>query len=244
VTPRVLAVIPARGGSKGLPRKNVLPLAGLPLVVHSVLCAGLVQAVTRCIVSTDDDEIARTARSAGADVPFLRPTALSGDEIPMAPVIAHAVQHVEAEEDGRYDAVLLLDPTSPCRVPEQIDEAIARLLRDDSLDGVVSVSEPVFNPTWVGVRHDGSVLERYFPDAAGIIRRQDTERYLRVNGNFYAWRSDFVRRMERSWLDEGRHAGFEIPESQAFSIDDEYEFRLIEAMLDAGLVTLPWLGDR
>jgi N-acylneuraminate cytidylyltransferase len=74
-----------------------------------------------------------------------------------------------------------------------------------------------------------------------VIRRQDLDRYLRVNGNFYLWRSAFVRRLDTSWLDEGAHAGLEIPEAQAFSIDDDYEFRLIEALVAAGLIDLPWM---
>ena len=112
------------------------------------------------------------------------------------------------------------------------------------LDGVISVSEPTFNPVWVGVRPAGSpdgALRRFFDAGTGVTRRQDVERYLRINGNFYLWRSDFVRRLESSWFDEGTHAGAEIPESQAFSIDDEYEFRLIEALIVAGIIRLPWI---
>jgi N-acylneuraminate cytidylyltransferase len=160
----------------------------------------------------------------------------------MAPVIAHALAAIEQEEGMAYDAVLLLDPTSPARLPDQIESAASRLFSDDRLDGVMSVSEPTFNPTWVGVRESGDgSLERYYPMAAGITRRQDTARYLRINGNFYLWKSAFVRRLETSWLDEGRHGGVEIPEAQAFSIDDEFEFRMIEALFVAGLIRMPWM---
>ena len=97
---------------------------------------------------------------------------------------------------------------------------------------------------WVGVRpdptHDGA-LTRFIVGGTGVTRRQDAGRFLRINGNFYLWRADFVRRLESSWFDEGTHAGLEIPEAQAFSIDDDYEFRLIEALVDAGLISLPWL---
>jgi N-acylneuraminate cytidylyltransferase len=130
-------------------------------------------------------------------------------------------------------------------VPQQLADAASMLAAGADLDGVVSVSEPTFNPVWVGVRPDGSergVLTRFFDAGAGVTRRQDAGRFLRINGNFYLWRSDFVRRLEASWFDEGVHAGAEIPEAQAFSIDDEYEFRLIEALVGAGLIQLPWLG--
>jgi N-acylneuraminate cytidylyltransferase len=242
--PRVLAVIPARGGSKGLPGKNIRPLAGLPLLAHSIRAAALTPEVTRCVVTTDSAEIADVARAHGGDVPFLRPAELAADDTPMAPVVRHALECVETEEGRRYDALLLLDPTSPARVPAQLAEAARRLATTPALDGVVSVSEPTFNPVWVGVRPDderGGALSRYFPAGTGITRRQDVARFLRINGNFYLWRADFVRRLEASWFDEGTHAGLEIPEAQAFSIDDDYEFRLIEALVGAGLITLPWL---
>ena len=242
--PRILAVIPARGGSKGLPGKNVRRLFGLPLIVHSIRAAELTPSITRCVVSTDSEQIASVARDFGGEAPFLRPPELAGDDAPMAPVVRHALAWCEADEGERYDAVLLLDPTSPARVPQQLTDAALRLAAHPQLDGVISVSEPTFNPVWVGVRPDdgrGGALTRYFEGGAGVTRRQDVGRFLRINGNFYLWRADFVRRLESSWFDEGTHEGLEIPEAQAFSIDDEYEFRLIEALIGAGLITLPWL---
>lgn len=239
--PRVLAVIPARGGSKGLPGKNIRPLAGLPLIVHSIKAAALLPIVTRCIVSTDSEEIAKIARAYSGDVPFMRPGDLARDDTPMAPVLTHALTAIEQQEGTVYDAVLLLDPTSPIRVPQQIRDAAQMLFSDDTLDGVISVSEPTFNPSWVGVHASASgALERYDPRTNGVTRRQDAPRYLRINGNFYIWKSEFIRRLEVSWFDEGKHAGMEIPESQAFAIDYEYEFHLIEALLAAKFVRLPW----
>ena len=239
--PRVLAVVPARGGSRGLPGKNTRSLCGMPLVGHAIRAAEATPAVTRIVVTTDSPEIAEVARQYGGDVPFLRPRELAADDTPMAPVIAHAVTTVESMDGTSYDAVLLLDPTSPARDPEQITRALELLWHDPQLDGVVSVSEPTFQPEWVGVRQTGSTLGRYFASGVGVTRRQDTDRYLRINGNFYVWRASFARALKQSWFDEGRYAGVEIPEAQAFSIDDDYEFRLIEALVTAGLVRLPWI---
>lgn len=240
--PRVLAVIPARGGSRGLPGKNIRPLAGLPLIAHSIRAAAMIPIVTRCVVSTDSEEIAEVARAQGGDVPFLRPDELARDDTPMAPVISHALATIEQEEGRAYDTVLLLDPTSPSRLPNQIEDAAHRLFADERLDGMLSVSEPTFNPTWVGVNESkAGSLERYYAIGAGITRRQDAPRYLRINGNFYLWKSAFVRRVKTSWFDEGKHGGVEIPESQAFSIDDESEFRIVEALLAAGLLRMPWM---
>jgi N-acylneuraminate cytidylyltransferase len=211
------------------------------LVAHAICAAAATSAITRAVVTTDSPEIAELARAHGGDVPFLRPGELAADDTPMAPVIAHAVTTVESIEGTTYDAVVLLDPTSPARDPQQLEAAIDRLWQEPGLDGVISVSEPTFQPEWVGVRQEGAVLSRYFSSGVGVTRRQDTARYLRINGNFYVWRAAFARRLRQSWFDEGSYAGFEIPEAQAFSIDDEFEFRLLEAMAGAGLVHFPWL---
>jgi len=243
VDARVLAVIPARGGSRGLPGKNTKPLCGLPLVAHAIRAAAATPVVTRIVVTTDSPQIAELAREHGGDVPFLRPAELAADDTPMAPVIAHAVRTVESMEGRTYDAVVLLDPTSPARDPQQITSAVELLWQDAALDGVVSVSEPTFQPEWVGVRQEGAALTRYFSSGVGVTRRQDTDRYLRINGNFYVWRAASARALSRSWFDEGRYGGLEIPEAQAFSIDDDYEFRLIEALVAAGLVRLPWIEE-
>lgn len=240
--PRVLAIIPAREGSKGLPGKNLRPLAGVPLIGHTLAAAALMPSLTRCVVSTDSAEIAEVARELGGDVPFLRPAELAGDDTPMAPVLRHALVAVE-EVDEPYDVVVLLDPTSPARRPPDVEAALVSLLAHDAWDGVVSVSRPPFNPSWVGVRpvDEEGTLTRYFPQAAGVVRRQDASSYLRINGSFYVWRAGFVRRMRSSWFDEGVHGMAEIPDLQAFAIDYLAEFEVLEALVAAGVVTLPWL---
>jgi N-acylneuraminate cytidylyltransferase len=213
----------------------------VPLIGHTIEFAHSVGGITRTIVSTDDPDIAATSERLGADIPFLRPAELATDDAAMAPVVRHALEFVEDEEGTPYDAVLLLDPTSPIRDSSTISAAISTLAERADVDGIVSVSEPTFHPLWVGVEAgaDG-LLTRFFDEAAGVTRRQDNHRrYLRINGNFYLWTADFVRRLSASWFDEGTFAAFELPEACAFSIDDEYEFRLIEALASAGVVSLP-----
>ena len=241
---RVLVVVPARGGSKGLPGKNLRVLAGLPLLGHSLRAAAMVPSVTRCIVSTDSPDIAAAARALGGDLPFERPAELAADDTPMAPVLRHALAFVEAEEGTPYDFLVLLDPTSPARRPETVEAAIELLESRLDWDGVVSVSAPHFHPVWVGVRgsaEDPVTMERYFAAGTGVTRRQQLDRYLRVNGNFYVWRAEFVRRLQESWMDEGTHGMIEIPEAEAFAIDDLDEFRTLEALVAEGALTLPWL---
>ncbi|MBX3205831.1 MAG: acylneuraminate cytidylyltransferase family protein [Labilithrix sp.] len=241
---RILAIIPARTGSRGLARKNVRSLAGLPLLVHSLRCAELAPEVTRCIVSTDGREIADIARAHGGDVPFLRPSDLAGDESPMIPVLQHALRAVEDQEHARYEALLLLDPTSPFRLPTEISRAVAMLSADRSAVGVVACSRPSFNPFWVGVVERDGAVESALPSGATYARRQDVEPFFRINGALYLWRTSFLRDAAPSWLSSGRHLLLEMPEERAFSIDDEFQFKVAELLLVQGLIQVPWWSGR
>ncbi|MEM1340812.1 MAG: acylneuraminate cytidylyltransferase family protein [Pseudomonadota bacterium] len=134
----VLAVIPARGGSKGVPRKNLRPLLGRPLLVHTIVAAQEAARVTRVIVSTDDDEIAAVARAMGAEVPFLRAKALSGDEVHASAVVADVLARLEAAGEPLPRLVLMLLPTVPLRAARHIDAAIA-LFEESDAESVVAV---------------------------------------------------------------------------------------------------------
>ena len=240
--PRVLALIPARGGSKGLPGKNVRPVLGRPLIAWSIEFASRLPMVTRCVVSSDSHEVRSVAQAFGADAPFERPAELALDETPMAPVLRHALEWVEREEGVPYDFVLLLDPTSPCRQADDIEDGLRLLRRRDEFDGVVSVSQPHFQPIWVGVRRsntDEERLQRYFPSGAGVTGRQQLDKYLRVNGNFYLWRAAFVRRLLHSWMDEGVHGMIEIADVRGIAIDELRDLELLETLVRGGLVALP-----
>jgi CMP-N,N'-diacetyllegionaminic acid synthase len=176
----VLAVIPARGGSKGIPHKNLADVAGRPLLAYTADAARAATRLTRIIVSTDDLAIADTARQLGLDVPFMRPAALAADDAPMLPVLQHAVQAMR-ECGFTADVVVLLQPTSPLRRAEHIDAAVD-LLERSGADSVVSVVDvpPQFNP--VSVLHlDGDRL-RPFIDGPLVTRRQDKPRVVARNG--------------------------------------------------------------
>ncbi|MEW6719492.1 MAG: acylneuraminate cytidylyltransferase family protein, partial [Thermodesulfobacteriota bacterium] len=179
----VLCVIPARGGSKGLPGKNIRPLAGLPLIAHSLRCAGMCAGIARTIVSTDSGEIAAVARANGADVPFLRPEELAGDTTPMLPVLQHALREMERIDGKRYGSVLLLDPTSPGRFPSDVEECVRRLDADPAADGVVGVSRPDFNPYWHCVVEREGYMAPLIPGADRFGRRQDVPAVYRINAS-------------------------------------------------------------
>jgi CMP-N,N'-diacetyllegionaminic acid synthase len=142
----VLALVPARGGSKGLPRKNVRLLAGKPLIVHTLEHALASRAVTRTIVSTDDDEITRIAVEAGAEVPFRRPAELAGDLSTDLEVFQHALQWLESHEGYAPDLVVHLRPTHPVRDPRTIDAAVRLIQADEDADSLRSVSTPRESP--------------------------------------------------------------------------------------------------
>ena len=142
----VLALVPARGGSKGIPRKNLLPAGGKPLIAHSIELALASRHTTRVLVSTDDEEIARVARACGADVPFMRPAAFAQDLSPDIDVFRHTLEWLRDHEGYRCDLAVHLRPTAPVRRVSRIDEAIALMLDRPDADSLRSVSQPPVTP--------------------------------------------------------------------------------------------------
>ncbi len=145
-TPEVLAVVPARGGSKGIPRKNIRNFAGHPLIAYSIEAGLLARSVTRVIVSTDDEEIAAVARQYGAEAPFLRPAEFAQDQTLDLPVFQHALGWLAEHENYRPDIVVQLRPTSPVRPPSLVDEAVGLLLEHPEADSVRGVVPAGQNP--------------------------------------------------------------------------------------------------
>lgn len=176
----VIAIIPARGGSKRLPGKNLRPLAGKPLIVHSIDHARGSRYISRTIVSTDDPAIADTAREAGAGV-RMRPAALAQDRTPSLPVF----QDVVAQLDVRPDIIVVLQPTSPFRLVPVIDSAI-ELLADRDADAVIAVTKAKFGPEWL-LEVDGDALQMPTREALQRSRTQDQRTRYTINGNLYVY---------------------------------------------------------
>jgi N-acylneuraminate cytidylyltransferase len=185
----VVAVIPARGGSKALPRKNILPLAGAPLLAHTVRAARAAKRIDRTIVSTDDAEIAEVARAAGAEVPFVRPAELATDHATTEAVLQHALAWLEGEEAAHVDVVVLLEVTSPLRTPGLVDAVVARL-DDPDVDTAFTVVRD-HGYFW---SLDGGRPVRLDP---GYQPRQTRAPRWRETGSVYATRAAVVRRGER-----------------------------------------------
>ena len=186
-------MITARGGSKGIPGKNLKPLAGKPLLAYTIDAARASGSLDRVIVSTDDEAIAECARALGCDVPFQRPAELAQDDTPHLPVMQHAVQWLAAEQAYRPDAVVILQPTSPLRRGEDIRNAITMLSHSDA-DSVVSVSEvPAHVNPMRMLRVDADGRAVLFvtgePVRRRINRRQDLPSAWVMNGAVYAFRT-------------------------------------------------------
>jgi N-acylneuraminate cytidylyltransferase len=238
----LLAVIPARGGSRGLPGKNIRVLAGLPLIAHSILFAKRCADIDRCVVSTDSEEIAEAARAHGGMVPFMRPAELAGDETPSVLVLKHAVSAMEVCEGRRFESVLLLQPTSPARQSEDLARAIAMLEEDSLAVGVVAVSIPEFNPRYVCVEEENGYVVPAFRQDKTYTRRQDVPPVYRINGLLYLWRRDYLMQASEKELFAGPHRMLMIPRERAVDIDDLRDFQVAEILVREGVVKLPWLN--
>ena len=190
--PNVLAVIPARGGSKRLPRKNILPLAGHPVIAYTIKAAAEARRLTHWLVSTDDEEIAEVAKAYGAPAPFLRPAAIAGDKDRNGAVVRHAMEWMERANGIRYDMLMLLQPTCPIRKSGHIDEAVELLWASD-LDTLASVKGPLYkrDPYIKAIRN--GVLEPYNP----AEDEKAWEPCYTYNASIYAMKRDFFLREER-----------------------------------------------
>lgn len=182
----VLALIPARGGSKGLPDKNIRPLLGRSLLEYAARAASTSGVIDRVVLSTDSERIAAEGRRIGIEVPFLRPAELAADDTPMVPVVEHAVDWLE-QHGWRFDIVVLLQPTSPLRRPEHIRAAVQQL-REGGADSVVTVVELPrhLSPDYVMRIEQGRLLP-FLPTGADVARRQDARPAFVRDGTAYAF---------------------------------------------------------
>jgi N-acylneuraminate cytidylyltransferase len=197
--------------------------------------------IDHSIVSTDSEEIATAARKHGGDVPFLRPEELARDYTPMLPVLKHALRECETRDGRHYESLLLLDPTSPGRLPEDVSGALAMLENDSNACGVVAVSEPHFNPRWVCVEEQDGYARMAFTQGKQYTRRQDVAPVYRINALLYLWKCDYIRSAEKLDFGEAPHLLWKVPEQRAVHIDELHDFELGELLVTNGIVRLPWL---
>ena len=224
----VLALVPARGGSKGVPDKNVKPLAGHSLLHYTARAARESGVVDRIILSTDSPEIADAGRRAGLEVPFVRPATLAADDTPMVPVIVHALSEL-ARQGWSPELVVLLQPTSPLRRPDHIRAAV-KMLRDTGADSVVTVVEVPrhLSPDYVMRIEDGR-LRSFLPEGERVTRRQDARSAYSRDGTVYAFRRSTIEKSGGIYGEDCRP--LVIDRSDSLSIDSPADWDEAERLL-------------
>ena len=227
---RVLGVIPARGGSKGVPQKNTRLVGGKPLICYTIETALACPALERVVVSTDDAHIAEIASATGAEVPFLRPAELAGDTTHTPPVIAHTVRYLEEHEGYTVDLVVTLQPTSPLRRTEHISKAVETLQQDTSLDSVMSVCQAESSPFWMLKLEAGRLTpfvnstEDYF-----LLERQQLPPVYRPNGAVYVTRRELLL---TAGVVIGKRVGAVIMDTESsLDVDTPRDLQLLEFVL-------------
>ncbi len=240
----ILALIPARGGSKSIPRKNIRPFAGHPLIAWSIAAARAAETVTRIIVSTDDEEIAAVARRYGADVPFMRPAELAQDDTPDLPVFEHALRVLEEGENYRPEIIVHLRPTSPLRKVWHIDQAVLRLLEHPEADSIRSVSPPSQNPfKMYRIGADGLLQALVevpgMPEAYNMPRQALPAVYWH-NGYIDAFWADTV--MEQHSMSGRRILPLTLSAEEWIDLDTPEDWARAENLVQRGSITPDDLG--
>jgi CMP-N,N'-diacetyllegionaminic acid synthase len=227
--PSTLGLVPARGGSKSIPGKNVKPLAGHPLIEHVIRAMASSGVVDRIVVSTDDERIAAVARAAGADAPFLRPRRLAGDDAPTAAAVEHALAWLDENEGARPDYILLVQPTEPFVRAAQIRDALALML-ERGADSAITVAEVPRNhhPYHVRILNQDGTLEFADPEAhfAHPRRQDDPQRWAFANLYWFK-RESFL---ETGRIETGRRVGLPVDPISALDLNDAADWQVAEAL--------------
>lgn len=233
---KILTIITARGGSKGVPRKNIRMVCGKPLIAYSIEAALEVrERLYRIIVSTDDEEIAEISRQYNAEVPFIRPPELAADKTPTLPVLQHAVRFIEAQDKVRLDWILLLQPTSPLRTASDILTALD-LAEAGDCSSVISVVDAPIHPLFMK-----KIQNRQLHSFSDVLvekegtRRQDAQplAYIR-NGAIYLTRRDVLMEQNSIWGESIRP--YIMPAERSVNVDRELDLKLAEIILQSRAV--------
>lgn len=227
---RVLAIIPARGGSKGLPGKNIKPLLGKPLIGWTIEQAKASKYITEIFVSTDSQEIADVAETFGIPVPELRPAELASDAATSASFVIYTIEKLRSE-GKEFDYIILLEPTSPLRTIKDIDSIIELAMQNPDKTGVVSLGEVhMEHPTIVKtINNEGQIIP-YLENAAKITQRQETDKAYFPYGVGYLVKVDHFLKTHQFY--ESSSINYFIDRWQCYEIDDIYDFVAIEAVLN------------
>lgn len=219
----VLAILPARGGSKGVSRKNIREVAGKPLIAWTIQEARNSKYIDRFILSSEDEEIIQTAERLGCEVPFVRPVELARDDTPGIAPVLHAIETL-AED---YDYIVLLQPTSPLRMAKDIDACIEFCLNSGA-PACVSVTEPVHNPYWMFKVNKKGRMTPVIKSNRAFSRRQVLPTIYAVNGAVYVARSEWLQKKRTFISDET--VAYPMPAERSLDIDSEFDLRIFTCL--------------
>lgn len=232
----IVGLITARGGSKTIPRKNVMPVGGQPLIAWTIQAA-LESRLDGLIVSTDDAEIAAVSREWGGEVPFTRPAELAGDASPHIDVVVHAAQWLVDNRQPSPDYIMLLQPTSPLRSAQDIDAALD-LARTGDAPAVVSVTSVEQHPYLMKEKDEAGRLKDFMPSDIGYLRRQALPPLYAPNGAIYLVRTEIILEQKTFWP-EGT-IGYEMPPERSLDVDTPWDLELVRLVME----NQPWrIGD-
>lgn len=223
----ILAIIPARGGSKGVPRKNIKEINGKPLIAYTIEEAIKSRYLHRIVVSTEDKEIADISKKYGAEVPYLRPIELADDKSPTIDCIIHMINWLKINEDYIPDYICLLQCTSPLRTNEDIDGTIKKAINID-LDGAISVCEAEVNPYWTNVFIDEK-LKYFIEEGKNITRRQDLPQIYRINGAVYIIKTEIL--LNKRTFETDNMTGYIMSSNNSIDIDNEIDFKFAQLLM-------------
>ena len=225
----MIAIIPARKGSKGLPGKNILNLDGKPLISHSISAALESKLITRVIVSTDDETIATISEEFGAEVPFMRPNELASDNAKVIDSYLYTIDRIQADQNVKISSFVALLPTSPLRNATDIDNAI-EIFNLQNADSVISVTYPEVPAEWHIKINKRGIIENYIPDKHSLKNRQDFESSYIPNGAIYVFNVDKLRVNRIYYMDNT--FPYIMPKNRSIDIDEMFDFNLAKLLID------------
>ena len=225
----LLAIIPARGGSKGFPGKNIKKLCGKPLIAWSIEQAKSCDNIDRIVISTDDESIANVAKQYGTEVPFMRPAELATDTASTVDVIFHVFDWYKKYEDFEPEYILLLQPTSPLRAVTDIKGAI-QTLKDKDARAVVSVCETDHHPWWSNILPEDSNMKDFLRPDILNKRRQELPVFYRLNGALYLTDSEYL--LTHNGFIGPKTFAYKMPKTRSVDIDSAIDFKLAELLLE------------
>ena len=224
----MIAIIPARGGSKGIPRKNIKLLEGKPLIAYTIEAALQAKSVNRVIVSTEDQEIAKIAKKYGGEIPFMRPKELATDTSSAPDVYIYVIKQLEKILNKKIESFIALLPTSPLRTGRDIDRAVEIFL-EKKADSVISVNEAPHPPSWFLKLNENGVLTNFFNKPMIMKNRQEEPKAFIPNGAIYVLNAD-VFRNKRTYYTNKTYA-YILPPERSIDIDDNIDFALAEMLI-------------